>query len=79
MFSPTPVPLDEVRAVFETNVFGSLAIYQAMLPILRETPGARVVNVSSGRGSLTLGSRKRGLPGGKAWAAWAGVGGSGKS
>ena len=54
VFSPSAVPLDEVRAVFETNVFGPLAVYQAMLPILRETPGARVVNVSSGAGSLTL-------------------------
>jgi NAD(P)-dependent dehydrogenase (short-subunit alcohol dehydrogenase family) len=54
LFSPSIVPLDEVRAVFETNVFGPLAVYQAMLPLLRETPGARIVNVSSGAGSLTL-------------------------
>jgi NAD(P)-dependent dehydrogenase (short-subunit alcohol dehydrogenase family) len=54
LFSPSIVPLDEVRVVFETNVFGPLAVYQAMLPLLRETPGARVVNVSSGAGSLTL-------------------------
>jgi NAD(P)-dependent dehydrogenase (short-subunit alcohol dehydrogenase family) len=54
LFSPSIVPLDEVRAVFETNVFGVLAVYQAMLPLLRETPGARIVNVSSGAGSLTL-------------------------
>jgi len=47
------VSLDEVRAVWETNVFGVLAVYQAMLPILRQTPGARIVNVSSGVGSLT--------------------------
>jgi len=46
------VSLDEVRAVWETNVFGVLAVYQAMLPILRQTPGARIVNVSSGVGSL---------------------------
>jgi NAD(P)-dependent dehydrogenase (short-subunit alcohol dehydrogenase family) len=45
--------LDEVRAVFETNVFGVLAVYQAMLPLLREAPAARIVNVSSGVGSLT--------------------------
>ena len=50
------VDLDNVRAVFETNVFGPLAVYQAMLPLLRETPGARIVNVSSGVGSLTLNS-----------------------
>jgi NAD(P)-dependent dehydrogenase (short-subunit alcohol dehydrogenase family) len=47
------VSLDEVRAVFETNVFGVLAVYQAMLPLLREAPQARIVNVSSGVGSLT--------------------------
>ena len=47
------VSLDEMRAVWDTNVFGVLAVYQAMLPLLRETPGARIVNVSSGVGSLT--------------------------
>jgi NAD(P)-dependent dehydrogenase (short-subunit alcohol dehydrogenase family) len=41
-----------VRAVWETNVFGVLAVYQAMLPLLRESPDARIVNVSSGVGSL---------------------------
>ncbi len=46
-------PLDEVRAVWETNVFGVLAVYQAMLPLLRESADARIVNVSSGVGSLT--------------------------
>jgi NAD(P)-dependent dehydrogenase (short-subunit alcohol dehydrogenase family) len=48
------VSLDEVRAVFETNVFGVVAVTQAMLPLLREAPAARIVNVSSGAGSLTL-------------------------
>jgi NAD(P)-dependent dehydrogenase (short-subunit alcohol dehydrogenase family) len=50
---PSNVSLDEMRAVWETNVFGVLAVYQAMLPLLRETPNARIVNVSSGVGSLT--------------------------
>ncbi len=45
--------LDEIRAVWETNVFGPLAVYQAMLPLLRESSDARIVNVSSGVGSLT--------------------------
>jgi NAD(P)-dependent dehydrogenase (short-subunit alcohol dehydrogenase family) len=48
------VSLDEMRAVWETNVFGVLAVYQAMLPLLREAPAARIVNVSSGVGSLTM-------------------------
>ncbi|KAI9810028.1 MAG: hypothetical protein M1827_006726 [Pycnora praestabilis] len=46
--------LDEIRAVWETNVFGALAVYQAMLPLLRESLDARIVNVSSGVGSLTV-------------------------
>src|SRR5262245_44714574 len=50
---PSVVLLDEMRAVWETNVFGVLAVYQAMLPLLREAPAARIVNVSSGVGSLT--------------------------
>ena len=33
--------LDEVRAVWETNVFGVLAFYQAMLPLLRRSPDAQ--------------------------------------
>jgi NAD(P)-dependent dehydrogenase (short-subunit alcohol dehydrogenase family) len=47
------VSLDEIRIVWETNVFGVLAVYQAMLPLLRKAPAARIVNVSSGVGSLT--------------------------
>jgi NAD(P)-dependent dehydrogenase (short-subunit alcohol dehydrogenase family) len=50
---PSNVSLDEVRAVWETNVFGVLAVTQAMLPLLREAPAARIVNVSSAVGSLT--------------------------
>jgi NAD(P)-dependent dehydrogenase (short-subunit alcohol dehydrogenase family) len=34
--------LDEIRAVFETNVFGVIAVTQAMLPLLREAPAARI-------------------------------------
>lgn len=51
---PSNVSLDEVRTVWETNVFGALAVYQAMLPLLRESSDARIVNVSSGVGSLTM-------------------------
>ena len=37
-------------------MFGVLAVTQAMLPRLRETPAARIVNMSSSVGSLTLNS-----------------------
>jgi NAD(P)-dependent dehydrogenase (short-subunit alcohol dehydrogenase family) len=53
---PSVVALDEVRTVFETNVFGALAVTQAMLPFLREAPAGRIVNVSSAAGSLTRNS-----------------------
>ncbi|PRX50074.1 NADP-dependent 3-hydroxy acid dehydrogenase YdfG [Prauserella shujinwangii] len=46
-------PLDEVRAVWEVNVFGALAMYQATLPLLRRSSDARIVNVTSALGSLT--------------------------
>ncbi|HYW10699.1 MAG TPA: SDR family NAD(P)-dependent oxidoreductase [Longimicrobium sp.] len=48
------VSLNEVRAVWETNVFGVIAVTQALLPLLRQAPAARIVNVSSNVGSLTL-------------------------
>ena len=44
--------LEEIRAVWDVNVFGVLAVYQAMLPLLRKGVDARIVNVSSGVGSL---------------------------
>jgi NAD(P)-dependent dehydrogenase (short-subunit alcohol dehydrogenase family) len=50
---PSNVSLAEMRAVWDTNVFGVLALYQALLPLLREAKDARIVNVSSGVGSLT--------------------------
>ena len=49
----TVASLDEVRSVFETNVFGVIAVTQAMLPLLREAPAGRIVNIASQGGSLT--------------------------
>jgi NAD(P)-dependent dehydrogenase (short-subunit alcohol dehydrogenase family) len=45
--------LDDIRTIYETNVFGVIAVTQAMLPLLRKSRAARIVNVSSGVGSLT--------------------------
>lgn len=52
----TVAPLDDVRTVFETNVFGVIAVTQAMLPLLRQAEVPRIVNVASNGGSLTLNS-----------------------
>jgi NAD(P)-dependent dehydrogenase (short-subunit alcohol dehydrogenase family) len=46
--------LDMFRPTFETNVFGTVAVTEAMLPLLRQSAAGRVVNVSSSLGSLTL-------------------------
>lgn len=56
---PSTVSIDEVRAIWETNVFGVLAVYQAMLPLLRKSSDARIVNVSSVVGSLTANADPR--------------------
>ncbi len=53
---PSRVDLDMVRAVFETNVFGVIAVTNAMLPLLRRSPAPRIVNVSSHAASLTVAS-----------------------
>jgi NAD(P)-dependent dehydrogenase (short-subunit alcohol dehydrogenase family) len=50
---PSKASLDAVRRVFETNYFGSLAVTQAMLPLVRKSAAGRIVNVSSGLGSIT--------------------------
>jgi NAD(P)-dependent dehydrogenase (short-subunit alcohol dehydrogenase family) len=42
-----------MRAVYETNVFGVVAVTNAMLPLLKRSPAARIVNVSSGLASIT--------------------------
>ena len=53
---PSAAPMDLVRRTFEPNVFGVMMVIQAMLPMLRRSRAARIVNVSSGLGSLTLSS-----------------------
>jgi NAD(P)-dependent dehydrogenase (short-subunit alcohol dehydrogenase family) len=45
--------LDVVREAFETNVLGAWRTAEACLPLLRRSPSARIVNVSSGAGALT--------------------------
>ena len=54
--TPSLAPMIDVRAIFETNVFGVIAVTQAMLPLLREAPAGRIVNMGSSSGSLTLNS-----------------------
>lgn len=57
---PSTVDLDMVRKVFETNVFGVIAVTNAMLPLLRRSSAPRIVNISSSAGSLTITSNPNG-------------------
>jgi NAD(P)-dependent dehydrogenase (short-subunit alcohol dehydrogenase family) len=50
---PTTLDLDLVRRVVETNVIGVIRVTNALLPLLRRSPSPRIVNVSSGVGSVT--------------------------
>lgn len=49
----TEVDVDVFRRTYETNVFGVVAVTNAFLPALRRSTRGRIVNVSSGTGSLT--------------------------
>jgi NAD(P)-dependent dehydrogenase (short-subunit alcohol dehydrogenase family) len=51
--APGAVDLDVIRSVFETNVFGVIMVTEALLPLLRRSAAGRIVNVSSGLGSLS--------------------------
>jgi NAD(P)-dependent dehydrogenase (short-subunit alcohol dehydrogenase family) len=44
----------EMRQVYEVNVFGAVTMIHAMLPLLRNSSAARIVNVSSTTGSMSL-------------------------
>jgi len=50
---PTTTDLATLRRVYETNVFGVLAVTNAFLPALRRSAHPRIVNISSGTGSLS--------------------------
>ena len=52
--------VDSMRRVFETNVFGVVALTNALLPVLRRSPAGRIVNVSSEVGSMTTQLRRDG-------------------
>ncbi len=49
-------PLDAVRKVWDTNVFGVIAVTQAMLPLLRESNDARIITTGSTGGSIAWNS-----------------------
>jgi len=51
---PSIASISELRTVWNTNVFGTLAVTQAFLSLLKEASAPRIVTVSSALGSLTI-------------------------
>ncbi|MEC5149852.1 SDR family oxidoreductase [Cryobacterium sp. GrIS_2_6] len=49
------LPLDQWRRQFDVNLFGHVALMQAMLPFLHESRG-RIVNISSVGGKVAMGT-----------------------
>jgi NADP-dependent 3-hydroxy acid dehydrogenase YdfG len=45
---------DEVKSMYETNIFGTLSVIKAALPVLRKQGSGHIVGVSSTLGHLTL-------------------------
>lgn len=54
--SPSEITRARMLQVYETNVFGVVAVTNALLPLLRRSAAGRIVNLSSGLGSLALSS-----------------------
>lgn len=49
---PSETTVDDLRFVYETNVFAVVRVTNAFLPLLRSAPAGRIVNVTSKRGSI---------------------------
>ncbi len=62
--TPSQQPVDDIKAVYEVNVFGPMRTTQAFLPLLKASDRPRVVMMSSGLGSIANNSNPE-------WAAYA--------
>jgi len=51
---PGDLPVADLREIYETNVFGVVALTNALLPLLRRSPAGYIGNVSSGLGTFAF-------------------------
>jgi len=49
---PSQPDLEALKATYETNVYGAFAVMKAMLPLIKKSAPARIINQSSSMGSL---------------------------
>ncbi|MDQ3836390.1 MAG: SDR family oxidoreductase, partial [Thermoproteota archaeon] len=54
------IEIDEIKQLYDTNLFGVIRVTQAILPIMRKQGSGRIINISSGAGRF-------GYPGGSAY------------
>ena len=52
-FPGSELTVETLQKTFETNVFGVFRVTKALLPLLKKSKHGRIVNISSGLGSLT--------------------------
>lgn len=45
--------IEDIREVFDVNFFGAIQVAQAFLPLLKKSSAPKILNISSGLGSLT--------------------------
>jgi NAD(P)-dependent dehydrogenase (short-subunit alcohol dehydrogenase family) len=50
--TPSTAKMADIRATFDVNFFGLIAVTQAMLPLLKKSAAGRIVNLTSILGSL---------------------------
>jgi len=51
--APSILPLDVIREDFELNYFGVVNLTQHLIPLLKQAPKAKIINVTSMMGSLS--------------------------
>lgn len=53
---PSQLELSQFKRTYDVNVFGMFSVTKAFLPLIKQAPAGRIVNLSSGLASLTLNS-----------------------
>ncbi|GAA3944293.1 SDR family NAD(P)-dependent oxidoreductase [Microbacterium soli] len=54
ILAPAETTAEDVRAVFDVNVFGTMRVTHALLPLLERSAAPVIVNVASGLASLSM-------------------------